>query len=93
MAEPTDPSNLEPEPVKARPPREKPEDDREEKDDPPPPEPVKRKARQAAASDETFSIQFGSNLYPSGFAARVEKYFTDLIAGPGAVRRTLQQEV
>lgn len=36
---------------------------------------------------------FGSNLYPSGFAARVEKYFTDLIAGPGAVRRTLQQEV
>lgn len=63
MAEPTDPSNLEPEPVKARPPREKPEDDREEKDDPPPPEPVKRKARQAAASDETFSIQFGSNLY------------------------------
>ena len=36
---------------------------------------------------------FGSNLYPSGFAAQVEKYFATLMAGPGAVRRTLQQEV
>ena len=36
---------------------------------------------------------FGSNLYPSGFAAQVEKYFAALMAGPGAVRRTLQQEV
>ena len=36
---------------------------------------------------------FGSNLYPSGFAAQVEKHFAALMAGPGAVRRTLQQEV
>ncbi|MFN8607386.1 MAG: FHIPEP family type III secretion protein [Vulcanimicrobiota bacterium] len=64
MAEPIDPSNLEPESVKAGPPREDREEETEEKEEAPP-EPVKRKARQApAATDETFSIQFGSNLYP-----------------------------
>ena len=64
MAEPIDPSNLEPEAVKAKQPREEAEEETEEKEEAPP-EPAKRKARQAAGpSDETFSIQFGSNLYP-----------------------------
>jgi len=64
MAEPTDPSNLEPEAVKAKHSREEAEEETEEKEEAPP-EPVKRKTRQASgASDETFSIQFGSNLYP-----------------------------
>jgi fructuronate reductase len=36
---------------------------------------------------------FGSNLYASGFGARVEAYFAELLAGPGAVRRTLHQQL
>lgn len=63
MAEPTDPSNLEPDSVKAKPTREEPDEETEEKEEPPR-EPVKRKARQSASADETFSIQFGNNLYP-----------------------------
>jgi fructuronate reductase len=50
---------------------------------------VHAKLRGILSSDRIF----GSDLYPSGFAAQVEKYFAALMAGTGAVRRTLKQEV
>lgn len=34
---------------------------------------------------------FGSNLYESGLGEKVECLFTELLAGPGAVRRVLQK--
>jgi fructuronate reductase len=33
---------------------------------------------------------FGLNLYEAGLGERVEKHFTEMIAGPGAVRKVLQ---
>jgi len=34
-------------------------------------------------------VLFGVNLYEAGLADRVEKHFEELVAGPGAVRKTL----
>ncbi|MDR2501356.1 MAG: mannitol dehydrogenase family protein [Treponema sp.] len=34
---------------------------------------------------------FGLDLYAAGLGGKVEAYFTELIAGPGAVRKTLQK--
>jgi fructuronate reductase len=36
---------------------------------------------------------FGMNLYESGLAEKVEDYFTQMISGPGAVRKVLSQTV
>ena len=36
---------------------------------------------------------FGVNLYEVGLAETVIKYFTELIAGPGAIRATLKKYV
>lgn len=36
---------------------------------------------------------FGVNLYEAGMADKVCGYFKELIAGPGAVRSTLQKYV
>jgi fructuronate reductase len=34
---------------------------------------------------------FAVNLYDAGLGERIESYFAELIAGPGAVRKTLQK--
>jgi fructuronate reductase len=34
---------------------------------------------------------FGSNLYTTALGTKVEAYFTEMLQGPGAVRRTLQK--
>lgn len=36
---------------------------------------------------------FGVNLYEVGMGKQVENYFTELVAGPGAVRKTLKKHV
>lgn len=36
---------------------------------------------------------FGVNLYDAGLGERVEQYFAELMAGPGAVRATLQRHL
>jgi len=64
MADPSEPSEVDPESVKSKPPRDKQEEEAEETEGVPP-EPVKRRSRPAPPTgEETFSIQFGSNLYP-----------------------------
>ena len=35
---------------------------------------------------------FGTDLYKAGLAGKVEEYFKRLLAGPGAVRKTLEEE-
>ncbi|MBT9583112.1 FHIPEP family type III secretion protein [bacterium] len=71
MAEPSDPPEVDPESVKAKLAREEAreeaaEEEAEESEDPRPPEPVKRRGSRPsqAAVEESFSIHFGSNLYP-----------------------------
>lgn len=34
---------------------------------------------------------FGSNLYTIGLGAKIETYFTEMLAGPGAIRQTLKK--
>ena len=36
---------------------------------------------------------FGADLYADGLAGRVARYFGELAAGPGAVRKTLKRHV
>jgi len=36
---------------------------------------------------------FGVNLYDVGLGAKVEAYFAELVAAPGAVRQTLQRHL
>ena len=36
---------------------------------------------------------FGVNLYCANMADKVEEYFREMMAGPGAVRRTLEKYV
>ena len=36
---------------------------------------------------------FGADLYGAGLADKVEGYFEEMLAGPGAVRRTLEKYV
>jgi fructuronate reductase len=39
------------------------------------------------------SAVFGLNLYEAGLGERIEGYFAELIAGPGAVRETLERHL
>jgi len=48
------------------------------------------KALQPLLSDETL---FGVDLYKAGLADLVVSYFAELVAGPGAVRKTLEKYV
>jgi hypothetical protein len=61
MADTPEQPEVDPEIVKAKPPRDEVEDEGEEESPPPPREPRRKTA--PAASEETFFIQFGSNLY------------------------------
>jgi fructuronate reductase len=51
------------------------------------PETAKGKLRPVLSNDKIFAV----NLYDVGLAEQVEHYFDELLAGKGAVRKTLQK--